>query len=150
LIKKRLAAYITLFFLLTYFYILYIFIDIISETLFPETFAWYIFIIDLILFFYIIGSIFDKVEYLEKKFKIIRAETISLFAILLKLIAQFFKIIPDIPGIRFDTDFMVWLLQLILLWVFIAFILIFGIHSIVIHREGRRESNELEKSNFTS
>ena len=44
-IIKRLAAYISLFFLLTFFYILYILIDIIAEVLFPDTlsFAWYFF-----------------------------------------------------------------------------------------------------------
>ncbi|MFX1425119.1 MAG: hypothetical protein ACFFBE_01605 [Promethearchaeota archaeon] len=146
LITKKLAAYITLFFLLTYFYILYILIDIIAEIIFPDTvdFAWYFFIIDLLLFIYIIGSIFDKVEYLEQKFKIFRAETISLFVILLKLFAQFFKIIPDIPGIRVRIDYLLGL-QLVLLWLFIIFILIFGIHSIVVHKEGISKSNNIEE-----
>ena len=147
-IIKRFAAYITLFFMLTFFYILYIIIDIIAEAIFPDTlsFAWYFFIIDLVLFIYIIGSIFDKVEYLEQKLKGLRVETISLFVILLKLLAQFFKIIPDIPGIIVNPDYLLWL-QTILLWLFIIFILIFGIHSIIAHKEGledKNKSNDIE------
>ncbi|MFX1530980.1 MAG: hypothetical protein ACFFBC_07705 [Promethearchaeota archaeon] len=143
-IIKRLAAYITLFFLLTFFYILYIIIEIIAQVLFPDTlsFAWYFFIVDLVLFIYIIGSVFDKVEYLEQKLKL-RSETISLFVILLKLIAQFFKIIPDIPGIVVNPDYLLWL-QIFLLWLFIIFILIFGFHSIIVHKEGEKESKDLE------
>jgi hypothetical protein len=143
-IIKRFAAYITLFFILTFFYILYILLDIIAERLFPDTlsFAWYFFIVDLALFIYIIGSIFDKLEYLEQKFKL-SSETISLFLILLKLIAQFFKIIPDIPGIRVHPEYLLWL-QIFLLWLFIFFILVFGIHSIIAHKEGKKESNDLE------
>ena len=145
LITKRLAAYVTLFFILTFFYILYIFIDIIAGILFPDTlsFAWYFFIIDLFLFIYIIGSIFDKVEYLEEKFKILKAETISLLVILLKLFSQFFKIIPDIPGIKVNPTYLLWL-QLVLLWLFIIFILIFGIHSIVMHKEGEIDTSDMD------
>jgi len=144
LITKKLAAYITLFFIMTFFYIFYIFIDIIASLLFPDTlsFAWYFFIIDLVLFIYIIGSIFDKVEYLEEKFKIIKAETISFLVILLKLIAQFFKIIPDIPGIIVNPAYLLWL-QLFLLWIFIIFILVFGIHSIIVHQEGKIEGDNI-------
>lgn len=145
LIIKKLAAYITLFFFLTYFYIFYIIIDFIANVIFPDTlsFAWYFFIIDLFLFIYIIGSLFDKVEYLEQKFKILRPETISLFVILVKLVAQFFKIIPDIPGIIVPPSYMLWF-QIFLLMVFIIFILIFGIHSIVVHKEGKDEAKSIE------
>ncbi|MFX1375465.1 MAG: hypothetical protein ACFFA0_06615 [Promethearchaeota archaeon] len=144
-IIKKLAAYITLFFILTFFYILYILLDTIAEFIFPDTksFAWYFFIVDLILFIYIIGSIFDKVEYLEQKFKVLSVETISLFVILVKLIAQFFKIIPDIPGIIVNPKYLL-RYQLFLLWLFIIFILIFGIHSIITHREGNNESNDID------
>ncbi|MFX1278662.1 MAG: hypothetical protein ACFFA3_04545 [Promethearchaeota archaeon] len=148
LITKKFAAYITIFFLLTYFYILYIIIDLIANKIFPDTlsFAWYFFIIDLILFIYIIGSIFDKIEYLEQKFKIFKAETLSLFIILTKLLTQFFKIIPDIPGVIASNDYLEIQLgmQLFLLWMFIIFILIFGIQSVVVHKEGRMKSNSLE------
>ncbi|MFX0164593.1 MAG: hypothetical protein ACFE9V_04665 [Candidatus Hodarchaeota archaeon] len=146
-ITKKLAAYITLFFLLTYLYILYIIIDLIAVIIFPDTlsFTWYFFIIDIILFFYIIGSIFDKVEYLEQKFKIFKVETLSLFVIILKLFTQFFKIIPDIPGLRVSFNYVKiqLYLQLFLLWMFVIFILIFGIHSIIVHKEGNNKLNDL-------
>jgi hypothetical protein len=148
LITKKLAAYISLFFLLTYFYILYIIIDLIAELIFPDTlsFAWYFFIIDLILFIYIVGSIFDKVEYLEQKTRILKVETLSLFVILLKLFAQLFKIIPEIPGLRVGINYVKLQLglQLFLLGMFIIFILIFGIHSIVMHKEGEIEDFDMD------
>jgi hypothetical protein len=133
---KKFAAYITLFFVLTFFYILYIIIDLIAEVLFPDTigFKWYSFLIDLFLFIYIIGSIFDKIEYLEKKFKIIRAETISLFVIFMKFIAQFTKIFPNFPGL--DVP-LVDRLDVFILIIFIVFTLFFGIHSIIVHKEGK-------------
>jgi len=145
IITKKFAAYITLFFILTFFYILYIIIDTIAEFLFPDTvsFAWYFFIIDLSFFIYIIGSIFDKVEYLEQKFKIFGAETISLFVILMKLIAQFYKIIPDISDIAVPPNYLLWQ-QIFLLVIFLCCILIFGVHSIIVHKEGKNESNDLE------
>ncbi|GAG78521.1 unnamed protein product, partial [marine sediment metagenome] len=126
---KKFAAYITLFFVLAFFYILYIIIDLIAEVLFPgdRTYAWYSFLIDFLLFIFIIGSIFDKVEYLERKLKFVKAETISLFIILMKLIAQLTKIFPnlDIPIVERQEVFT--------LIIFVIFTLFFGIHSIIMH-----------------
>ena len=135
LITKKLAAFSSLFLILTFFYILYIIIDTIAAFMIPATsgYAWYSFIIDLFLFFYIIGSVFDKVDYLKSKLKIIRAETISLFVILMKLYAQVFKILPGFivtPEIIFQQ-------QIFLLWIFIIFTLLFGIYSIFAHKEGK-------------
>ena len=132
---KKFAAYITLFFVLAFFYILYIIIDLIAEVLFPgdRTYAWYSFLIDFLLFIFIIGSIFDKVEYLERKLKFVRAETISLFIILMKLIAQLTKIFPnlDIPIVERQEVFT--------LTIFVIFTLFFGIHSIIMHKEGKKD-----------
>ncbi len=135
---KKFAAYITLFFVLTFFYILYIIIDLIAEAIFPDTvgFEWSSFLIDLILFIYIIGSIFDKIEYLEKKLKIIRAETISIFVILMKLVAQFTKVFPNFQGL--DVP-LVDRLDVFILIIFIFFTLLFGIHSIIVHKEGKKD-----------
>ena len=137
---KKFAAYITLFFVLAFFYILYIIIDLIAEVLFPgdRTYVWYSFLIDLLLFIFIIGSIFDKVGYLEKKLKFIRAETISLFIILIKLVAQLTKIFPnlDIPLVERQDVF--------ILIIFIIFTLLFGIHSIIAHKEGKKEIEIIE------
>lgn len=131
---KKFSAYITLFFLLTFLYILYIIVDLIAEFIFPdaETTTWYFFLIDLGLFLYIIGSIFDKIDYLKDKFKIIRADTISIFIILMKLITQVIKL----PGYEelLSTEEVI-SLQIFLLIIFILFTLLFGIHSIFAHKE---------------
>jgi hypothetical protein len=144
IVIKKLAAYITLFFILTFFYILYIIIDIVSEVLLgSSSFAWYIFIFDLALFIYIIGSIFDKVEYLEGKLKYIKVETISFFVILMKLVAQFVKLFPAIPGFgAADLLTQQLFLLLIVLITFIGCILFFGIHSIIVHKEGKNKDTE--------
>ena len=135
LITKKLAAFSSLFLILTFFYILYIIIDTIATLIPPDTsgYAWTSFIIDLFLFLYIIGSVYDKVDYLKSKLKIIRAETISLFVILMKLITQVFKILP---GFSVTPDIILQQ-QIFLLWIFIIFTLLFGIYSIFAHKEGK-------------
>jgi hypothetical protein len=143
---KKLAAYITLFFILTFFYILYIIIDIVAEFLLnPSGYAWYIFVFDLVLFMYIIGSIFDKVEYLEGKFKYIKVETISFFVILMKLVSQFVKLFPNIPGLAVPLQSLIarqLFLLILLLIIFLGCILFFGIHSIIVHKEGKNKDME--------
>ena len=121
--------------MLTFLYILFIIIDTIAIFIFPDTtgYSWYSFIIDLFLFIYIIGSVFDKIDYIKSKLKIIKAETIALFVILMKLYAQVFKILPGViatPEIIFQQ-------QIFLLMIFIIFTLIFGIYSIFAHKEGK-------------
>jgi len=137
---RKFAAYITLFFVLTFFYILYIIIDLIAGVLFPsdKTYAWYSFIIDLLLFIFIIGSIFDKVGYLEEKLKFIRAGTISLFIILIKLVAQLTKVFPNINIPLVEKQ------EVFILIIFIIFTLFFGIHSIIVHKEGNKDIEILE------
>ncbi|MFW9785632.1 MAG: hypothetical protein ACFFFB_25340 [Candidatus Heimdallarchaeota archaeon] len=143
LIIRKFAAYITLFFILSFIYILYIIIDTIAPFIFPDaaTYAWYYFIFDLVLFIYSIGSIFDKIEYLEQKFKILSAETISFFVILIKLVAQYFKVFPNLPGIVVPYDYLLWV-QIFLLIIFIGCILFFGIYSIFAHKEGMNSSKK--------
>ena len=135
LITKKLAAFSSLFLILTFFYILFIIVDTIAIFIFPSTtdYAWYSFIIDLFLFIYIIGSVFDKIDYIKSKLKIIRVETIALFVILMKLYSQVFKILPGFivtPAIVFQQ-------QIFLLWIFIIFTLLIGIYSIFTHKEGK-------------
>ncbi|MHA2129909.1 MAG: hypothetical protein ACW99L_08055 [Promethearchaeota archaeon] len=155
IITKKSAAYITLFFIFTFIYILYITLDIIAEVIFtdPVSYAWYFFLFDLFLFIYIIGSIFDKVEYLENKLKVIKAETISFFVILMKLIAQFTKIFPNIPGLNILPESRLEqqeILLIILLIVFLASTLIFGIHSIIAHKEGENKIKHDDLTNNSS
>ena len=135
LITKKLAAFSSLFLMLTFFYILFIIIDTIAIFIFPDTtgYAWYSFIIDLFLFIYIIGSVFDKIDYLKSKLKIIRVETIALFVILMKLYTQVFKILPGF----IVTPIIIFQQQIFLLGIFIIFTLLIGIYSIFAHKEGK-------------
>jgi hypothetical protein len=144
IVIKKFAAYVTLFFILAFFYILYIIIDLIAEVIFPDTigFKWSSFLIDLVLFIFIIGSIFDKVEYLEKKLKYLKAETLSLFVILIKLVAQFTIVFPNFPGL--DVP-LIDRLDVFILIIFIFFTLFFGIHSIIIHKEGKIDTEIIEE-----
>lgn len=130
---RKFAAYITLFFLLTFFYILYIIIDILYEVLFPDTanFQWYIFFVDLFLFLYIIGSIYSRIDYIEQKLKILKPDTIALFLIVMKLYVQITKIFPKIPGVEIPPSINQ---ETGLLLIFLLFTFLFGIHSIFSHK----------------
>jgi len=132
LFVQKLAAFIPLFFIFTFLYILFIIIDTIAEiNPITPSYAWFSFLIDLFLFFFIIGSIFDKVDYLKNKLKIFRADTISLFVIIMKLYAQLTKIIP-ITAEAFIN------LQLWLLGIFLICTLLFGLYAIFFHKEGKK------------
>jgi len=129
LIKKKFAAYISLFLLLAFFYTVYRVFDIYATLILSDENAYKItsFVIDLIIFLYIIGSIFDRVDYLKEKLRVIRADTIALFVILIKLIVQVLKILPNIPGVDVPPsprqDF-------IILSIFLIFTLIIGGYTI--------------------
>jgi len=139
LFVQKLAAFIPLFFILTFLYILFIIIDTIAELIFPITpsYAWFSFLIDLFLFLFIVGSIFDKVDYLKSKLKIFRADTISLFVIIMKLYAQLTKIIPIITGSPIPTEAII-NLHLWLLGIFLICTLLFGLFAIFVHKEGKK------------
>ncbi|MFX1573038.1 MAG: hypothetical protein ACFFB0_09835 [Promethearchaeota archaeon] len=139
LFVQKLAAFIPLFFILTFLYILFIIIDTMAELTFPitPTYVWFSFLIDLFLFLFIVGSIFDKVDYLKSKLKIFRADTISLFVIIMKLYAQLTKIIPIITGSPPPTDFII-NLHLWLLGIFLICTLLFGLYAIFFHKEGKK------------
>ncbi|MFX1391077.1 MAG: hypothetical protein ACFE9Z_13515 [Promethearchaeota archaeon] len=141
LFKKKLAAYITFFNLLTIFYVLYMVLDLWAEFIFFDTSGYDIFsfCIDLLLFIYIIGSIYDRVEYIKEKLKIFKVDTIALFVILLKLFVQIVKIIqalylPYYPAYIIQQI----IVQVQVLWIcFVIIIFIFGIYMIVSHKEGK-------------
>jgi hypothetical protein len=136
---KKLAAYISLFNFLTFFYVLYILIDLWSEFIFPDTSGYDLlsFAIDFLIFVYIIGSIYDRVDYIKNKLKIFRVDTIALFLILMKLIVQIIEISHEflppmdlLPILVFEAQ---------ILWIYFAvFTLIVGIYTIIAHREGKR------------
>lgn len=135
---KKFAAYISFFNLLIFFYVLYIIIDLWATFIFADTSGYDLlsFFIDFLLFIYIIGSIYDRVDYIKDKLKIFRVDTIALFIILMKLIVQIIEILREllppfdvIPGL---------ILQAQILWIFfIIFILIVGIYTIFKHKEGK-------------
>jgi hypothetical protein len=138
---KKLAAYISLFNMLTYFYVVYLVVDILAEFLFidSEPYDIFSFFIDLLFFIYIIGSIYERVDYIKEKLKIFRADSIALFLILTKLVVQIMKIWQEIitplaPLIILEQK----IIEVQILWIFFAiFTLIIGIYTIFKHKEGK-------------
>lgn len=134
LVTKKFSAYITLFFLLTFFYVIYIIFDFLFGKLYgteSEAPLYVIgsFFLDLILFFYIIGSIYDKVDYLKKKLKLFRADTITIFLIIMKLYVQVSKIFD-----KADINDFLLFQEAGLFLIFMFFTLLFGIYSIFAHK----------------
>ena len=134
IITQKLSAYITLFFLLTFFYVLYILFDLLYGIFFSTasgdpTHVIISFVIDAALFAYILGTVYDKTEYIQDKLKIFRVDSIALFLITMKIYVQIFKILPIsiLPG------FLI-LQAAVLFIIFIFFNLLFGMYSIFAHK----------------
>ncbi|MFX1379905.1 MAG: hypothetical protein ACFFA4_12520 [Promethearchaeota archaeon] len=138
---KKLAAYISLFNLLTYFYVVYLVVDLLAEFLFINSGPYDIFsfLIDLLLFVYIIGSIYDRIDYIKEKLKIFKADTIALFLILIKLVAQFMKIWQEVISILPPPIILEMIIkQVQILWIFFAaFTLIIGLYTVFKYKEGK-------------
>ena len=137
---QKLSAYISFFEFLSYFYILYVVIDIFAVFIFNDTgvygYEYISFLIDLIMFIYIIGSIFDRVDYIKDKIKIFRVDTIALFVILMKMVVKLDEIMLDITG---QTKIVMLVAQaIIILILFGFFALFFGVYSIITHKEGKQ------------
>jgi len=135
LITKKFAAYITLFFLLAFFYVIYIIFDFLLGKLYGDGSALPIYVIgsffiDLILFFYIIGSIYDKVDYIKDKLRLFRADTIAIFLIIMKLYVQVSKIFD-----RADINDFLLFQEAGLFFIFMFFTLLFGIYYIFAHKQ---------------
>ncbi|MFW9902018.1 MAG: hypothetical protein ACFFDY_12165 [Candidatus Thorarchaeota archaeon] len=138
LFSKRFAAYVSFFNTLIFFYVLYIIIDLLVQFIFPDTIGYDLlsFFIDFLLFIYIIGSIYDRVDYIKDKLKIFRADTISLFIILMKLIVQIINIRIDIVPPPNLLEILI--LQARILWFFfMIFTILIGIYTIFKHKEGK-------------
>lgn len=133
LFKRKFAAYITLFLILAYFYLFYSILSFIIEEIFINTisYVWFSFIIDLLLFFYIIGSIFNRVDYIKEKIKIFSADTISLFVIIMKVVVQISFIFPELEGVNIAANVD---LEGAVLLIFLACTLFLGIHTIFKHK----------------
>ena len=133
LITKEFAAYITLFFLLTTFYMLYLIFDFIYGRFFnsESTDIFYMigsFFMDVVLLLYILGTVYDRIEYIKKKLKIFKVDTIALFLITMKLYVQISKLIS-----RVTSEEYVILQQWGIFIIFLFFTFLFGMHSIFTH-----------------
>ena len=133
LVTKKFAAYITLFFLLTTFYMLYLIFDFIYGRFFSNESSdmFYMvlsFFMDVVLLLYILGTVFDKIEFIKKKLRYLRVDTIALFLITMKLYVQISKLIS-----RATSEEYVLLQQLGIFIIFLFFTFVFGIHSIFTH-----------------
>ncbi len=94
------------------------------------------FVVDLLLFIYIIGSIFDRVDYIKNKLKIFRADTIALFVILMKVIVQINKISQIFMTPSELAKQVIFQVQ-ILWFFFVFFTIVVGIYTIFKHKEGK-------------
>ena len=139
LITKEFAAYITLFFLLTAFYMLYLIFDFIYGRFFSSesTDIFYMvmsFFMDVVLLLYILGTVYDKIELIKKKLKYFKVDTIALFLITMKLYVQISKLIS-----RATSEEYVLLQQFGIFIIFLFFTFVFGIHSILTHKYNKIE-----------
>ncbi len=134
IITKKLSAYITLFFLLTFFYALYILFDLLYGIFFSTAsgdpaHVIVSFVIDAFLFLYILGTVYDKIDYLQNKIKIFRVDTIALFLITMKIYVQ----VSRIGVITVPVDVQILQAQVLFI-IFVFFNLLFGIYSILAHK----------------
>jgi len=134
IITKKFSAYISLFFLLTLFYALYILIDYLYGALFSSgsggpMYVLISFFVDLFMFLYILGTVYSKIDYIQTKLKILKVDTIALFLIIMKIYVQVSKIVPK------DVAEGMQILQAGGLFaIFVFFNLLFGIHSIIVYK----------------
>ncbi|NVM18042.1 MAG: hypothetical protein HWN80_10015 [Candidatus Lokiarchaeota archaeon] len=139
IITKKFSAYLTLFFLLTLFYALYILFDYLYGVFFSTVsgdpiYVITSFIVDIILFLYILGTVYDRVDYIKAKLKILKVDTIALFLIIMKIYVQVSKIAPKIVAVEMQ------ILQAGGLFaIFVLFNLLFGIHSIIAHKYKKKK-----------
>lgn len=134
IITKKLSAYITLFFLLTFFYGLYILFDLLYGIFFSTatgdpTHVIVSFVIDAALFAYILGTVYDKIEFIQDKLKVFRVDTIALFLITMKIYVQVSRIGAIIVPVPVQI-----LQAQVLFIIFVFFNLLFGIYSILAHK----------------
>ena len=134
IMTKKFAAYITLFFLLTAFYTLYLFFDFIFGHIFgnetPDPYYLLIsFVVDIFIFFYILGTVYSRIDYLKEKLKIFRVDTLAIFLITMKLYVQIAKIVD-----RTVPENYLILQEWGIFITFMLFTLIFGVHSIFAHK----------------
>jgi len=118
---------------------LYIVISFAADFIFYDPFYnWLSFFIDLFIFLFIIGSIFERVEYIKDTIKILGADTIALFVILMKSIVQIINMLVDLNFITPIDLINLLLYQIqVLLFFFAIFSLLIGLYTIFAHKEGK-------------
>ena len=139
LVTKKFSAYISLFFLLTLFYALYILFDHLFGALFSSgsggpIYMLISFFVDWFLFLYILGTIYSKIDYIQTKLKFLKVDTIALFLIIMKIYVQVSKIVPKVV-----LEEMQILQAGGLFAIFVFFNLLFGIHSILAHKQKKEK-----------
>jgi hypothetical protein len=141
IITKKFAAYFALFLLLVFLYLLYRVLDFYAEIIFANTsgYTFFTYIIDLVLFIYIIGSVFDRVDYLKEKLRYLRADTIALFIIIMKIVVQGYDIVSSISGANAPARVQD---ELGIMILFIIFTILFGIYKLVKHQAKKRETEK--------
>ena len=135
IVTKKFSAYISLFFLLTLIYALYILFDYLYGAFFSSasvdpTYVLISFIVDWFLFIYILGIVFYRAGYIQTKLKFLKVDTVALFLIIMKIYVQVSKIVPKIVA-----DDMQILQAGGLFIIFVFFNLLFGVYSILAHKQ---------------
>ncbi|NVM36094.1 MAG: hypothetical protein HWN81_10895 [Candidatus Lokiarchaeota archaeon] len=136
---KKFSAYISFFYLLIFIYMLYVVISLSADFIFYDPFYNLLsFFIDFFIFLYLIGSIFERVEYIKDQIKILGADTIALFVILMKSIVQIINILVDLNIFTLAQIGGLLLIQALVLLICIAlFSLLIGLYTIFAHKEGK-------------
>ncbi len=137
IINKKIIAYFALFLLLIFLYILY---RVVKFYINSSGYIFLSYILDLILFIYIIGSLFNKKHFFKEKMKYLRIETIILLVIIMKFVIQGFQIISSISGINISINLYNEDDNMIL---FIIFIILFEIYGLIKYKikNGKSENN---------
>jgi len=135
IITKKFASYSALFLILVFFYMIYLIFDFYAEIIFANTtgYTYFSFAIDLLLFLFIMGSIFDRVEFLKKKLRILKVDTIALFIIIMKLIVQANELTPG--GVTYQDEFQI-------LLIFVIFTLLIGLYKIITYQPKKPRSKK--------
>lgn len=118
---------------------LYVVISLSADFIFYDPFYNLLsFFIDFFIFLYLIGSIFERVEYIKDQIKILGADTIALFVILMKSIVQIINILVDLNIFTLAQIGGLLLIQALVLLICIAlFSLLIGLYTIFAHKEGK-------------
>jgi hypothetical protein len=135
IITKKFASYSALFLILVFFYMIYLIFDFYAEIIFANTtgYTYFSFTIDLLLFLFIMGSIFDRVEFLKKKLRILKVDTIALFIIIMKLIVQANQLTTG--AVTYQDEFQI-------LLIFVVFTLLFGVYKILTYHPKKPKSKK--------